>query len=698
MDLSQLNENQKQAVTTTKGPLLILAGAGSGKTRVLTTKIAYLIQEKNISPYNILAITFTNKAANEMLTRVNNMVGSVANNMQISTFHSFGLKIVRENIKSLGYDSNFTILDADDSLSVVKRVLKNMNLDVKIYNPKAFKQKISSLKNEMVSPLEYNNYVASEYDKVFVKAYSKYEETLRSNNAFDFDDLLLKPLELFKKEPTILEKYQERFQYILVDEYQDTNEPQYLFTKYLAKNHQNICVVGDIDQSIFSWRGANYRNILNFEKDYENPKMIVLDINYRSTQNILDAANNVIINNVNRKEKNLKSIKEQGPLIKYFKAFNEKDEAFYVARKIKELKQKGHKYNEMTIIYRTNAQSRVVEEVLIKEKIAYKIIGGVNFYLRKEIKDVLAYLKLIHNPSDETSLLRIINTPRRGIGLKSIENISNKATKERTTMFDAIDSGKELIFKETIIDLINKSKKMTLTELLDELLDKSGIRQSYIMEKTLEADIRLENLNEFKSITKSFEDRYGIVSLEDFLHEVSLVSEVDHTGEADQVNLMTIHAVKGLEFDNVFIIGLEEGLFPHQNSMFDNNELEEERRLAYVAITRARENLFLVNTRQRMFFGKFQNNLTSRFINEIDESLLDKEFKDEEKVVKHVETDFYSEEDVEYQVGDFVYHDVFGNGKVTEISGSLISVAFKLPYGVKKIIKNHKSLRRIKDE
>lgn len=696
MDLTNLNKNQKDAVMTTEGALLVLAGAGSGKTKVLTTRIAYLIEEKNISPYNILAITFTNKAAKEMKQRITDLVGPIAKNMQISTFHSFGVKIMRENYDLLGYESNFVILDSDDSLSVIKSILKEKNLDPKIYNPRAIRNKISSCKNELMTPDAYERFAVSEFEKIVLDVYRKYQNKLKQNNSLDFDDLLILPIELFKKHPESLEHYQDKFKYILIDEYQDTNEAQYIFTKMIAAKYKNICVVGDPDQAIYSFRGANYRNILNFEKDYKNASSIVLEENYRSTKNILDAANCVIKNNQGRKEKNLKCMGDDGDKVSYYRAYDEKDEARYCINEAKKLIDNGVDADSIALLYRTNAQSRVIEEEFLKANVPFRIIGSFYFYNRKEIKDLLAYLRLIHNDKDNVSLVRVINEPKRGIGLKTVQNLQAKADLAGTSIYDAIDSSKELEFKKIIESLKKVSEELTLTELVDKVLDVTGMRKELEDEKSLEADIKLENLEEFKSITKSFEDREGVISLEDFLLEVSLVSDVeDYKNEGHKVSLMTIHSVKGLEFSYVFVVGLEEGIFPHMNSLMDSSELEEERRLCYVAITRAKKKLHLVNARQRMLFGKDQINPVSRFIKEIDENLLF-QVGVKEKQEKHIsKEDMYTKESTDYEIGDYVFHDVFGAGRVVEVQKSLLGVAFKMPYGIKKVMKNHKSIKKV---
>ena len=696
MNLDTLNKEQKEAVLKTDGALLVLAGAGSGKTRVLTTRIAYLIEDKKVSPYEILAITFTNKAAKEMKDRLIKLIGEVAKNIQVSTFHSFGLKIVRENCELLGYDHNFVILDSDDTLTVIKRILKELNLDPKIYNPTAIKNKISGCKNELITPDGYERFAVSEYEKVVLEVYRRYSKTLQRNNSLDFDDLLVLPLKLFQEHKEVLEKYQNRFRYVLIDEYQDTNEAQYLLSKMISAKYKNICVVGDPDQAIYSWRGANYKNILNFEKDYKDSTTILLEENYRSTKNILDAANCVIKNNQGRKEKNLWSKNGDGDKLTYYRAYDEREEAQYVIREIKKMLTNGVKEEEIAVLYRTNAQSRILEEEFLKANLPFRVVGSFYFYARKEIKDLIAYLRLIHNEKDNVSLLRIINTPKRGIGLKTIQNLIEKADREETSIYEAITNGKELEFKKIIEDLKKVSDSVTLTELVDKVLDASGMKKELENEKSLEADIRLENLEEFKSITKSFEEREGVISLEEFLLEVSLVSDVEEYKDGhDRISLMTVHSVKGLEFDNVFVVGLEEGIFPHMNSLMDSQQLEEERRLCYVAITRARKKLYLVNARRRVLFGKDQVNPASRFIQEIDSNLVESNQKEEKKEEKFDKTETIRKEAIDYQVGDYVYHEVFGAGRVVEVSGSLVSVAFKMPHGIKKLMKNHKSLSKV---
>ena len=698
MNLEELNERQREAVLYNDGPLLIIAGAGAGKTKTLTTKIAYLIEKKKVAPENILAITFTNKAAKEMKDRLFKTIGQTAKYLEVSTFHSFGLKLLRENYDALGYDKNFVIMDSDDSLTVVKKIIKDIGYDPKIYNPRAIRNKISSCKNEMTTPEAYERYAASDFEKVVQEVYAKYEKKLQRNNSVDFDDLLLLPIELFKKNPDILNKYQDLYQYILIDEYQDTNEAQYILTKMLSAKNRKITCVGDDSQSIYSFRGANYKNILNFEKDYKDAKTILLEQNYRSTSNILDAANQVIKNNKMRKDKNLWTSRGIGEKIKYYRAYNERDEAQYVIRKIKELTNRNVEYKDIAVLYRTNAQSRVLEEEMLKENLPYRVIGSFYFYSRKEIKDLIAYLRLIHNSKDNVSLLRVINTPKRGIGLKTIENLTIQADAMGVSIYEAISSGKELEFKNLIEKLKEMSKDLTLTELIDKVLDASGMKKELEDEKTLEAEVRLENLEEFKSITKTFEEREGLISLEDFLLEISLISDVEeYKDDPNRISLMTVHSVKGLEFDHVFVVGMEEGIFPHINSLMDNSELEEERRLCYVAITRAKDDLHLVNARRRTLFGKEQINPVSRFLGEINKDLIETNVKDElpQKEEKINTGEMFREEDVDYQVGDFVYHETFGTGKVVEVTNTLVSVAFKHPHGIKKLMKNHKKLSKV---
>lgn len=696
--VDSLNDRQKEAVVNTDGPMLILAGAGSGKTKVLTTKVAYLIEEKNIDPNNILTITFTNKAAKEMKERIFKLEGNSAFYIQISTFHSFGLKILKENCELLGYEKNFTILDSDDSLSIIKKIMKELNIDANKYNPKAIKNVISNNKNEIIDPEKYSLYVNTDFDEIALEVYRKYEKSLKINNAVDFDDLLILPLKLFNNNPGVLQKYQEKYKYVFIDEYQDTNEPQYILSKMISAKYKNITVVGDADQAIFTWRGANYKNILNFEKDYKDAKVVLLEENYRSTKTILNAANNVIKNNKVRKEKNLWTQNEEGSKITYYKAFDEKDESNYVVNEIKKLIEKGVNPKDICVLYRANAQSRTVEEAFLTSNISYNIVGSYAFYNRKEIKDLIAYLKLIYNNKDDVSLLRVINYPKRGIGNKAIENLAIKSNVLDKSLYEVIDSGKELDFKNMIEEIKKEESHLTLTELIDMVLDKSGMKKSLEDEKSIEADIRLENLEEFKSIAKAMEINEGIVSLEELLDKLALVSDVSEqkNDNEDKVTLMTMHAVKGLEYDYVFIVGVEEGLFPHSNSLESNDELEEERRLCYVAITRAKKKLYLINARSRILYGKVSSNVPSRFINEISDEYIETIGKKEDiNVFKpKIDKNKMMNEDNDLHPGDMVNHDKYGFGVVVTIDGSIATISFKRD-GLKKLMKNHKSIHKM---
>ena len=697
MNLESLNKKQKEAVLHEKGPMLVLAGAGSGKTKVLTSRIAYLI-EKGISPQNILAITFTNKAAKEMQERVAKLINYGARNIQISTFHSLGLKIIKENYEFLGYQKNFIILDSDDTLTVVKKLMKELNMNPKYYNAKEIRNKISSAKNELISTKDFSKI---EFDSKIITLYKKYCEKLKKGNSVDFDDLLILPIQLFKTSKSILESYQERYKYILIDEYQDTNQAQYIFSKLLARKYRNIFVVGDNDQAIYRFRGANYKNILNFEKDYPDCKTILLEENYRSTKTILNAANSVIKNNKMRKDKNLWSNNEEGSKIEYVKVDDEKKEADYISKTIINLITNGAEYENIAILYRSNAQSRIIEESMLKNNIPYRIIGSFYFYNRKEIKDLLCYLRLINNPNDDESLLRVINVPKRGIGEKTIENLTKVAEENNTSLFEAINSGKELLFKNLILNIIEKSKKLSLTELVDEILIESNMKEELTKEHSLENEIRLENLEEFKSITKNFENEYGEVSLDNFLNEISLVADIsEHKEEKNRVSLMTVHAVKGLEFNYVFVAGMEEEIFPHYNSIREgtNEAIEEERRLCYVAITRAKQKLWLLNTKQRTLFGQTKYNMPSRFIDEIDKKYINYN-KETTNIINKIKTikkeRMYLDNNQEFKEGDHINHTEYGEGVIISVDKSIITVAFAHPYGVKKLMKNHRSISKI---
>ena len=696
MNIEQLNSEQLKAVNHIDGPMLVLAGAGSGKTKVLTTRIANLI-ENGVKPYNILAITFTNKAAGEMRERVNNIIN--AHDAFIGTFHSFGLKIIRENSALFNLTSAFTLIDTEDQTSIIKKIMKDINITDKMISPAFIKSKISFIKNNMLSDSEIANFLISENEKIAVKIYYEYEKILKRNNTLDFDDLLKKPVELFNNNKEVLEKYQDKFKYILIDEYQDTNEVQYKLVKLLSKKYLNLFVVGDPSQSIYAFRGANYQNILNFEKDFKGCTVIKLPQNYRSTQTILDAANEVISHNKQRKDLDLFSDLGQGVKIKYIRTFNDSMENKRVVDEIQKLYEEGYNRKDMAIFYRTNAQSRSIEDALVKANIPYKVFGSFYFYKRKEIKDLLAYLKLIANPSDDVSLERVINEPKRKIGDKTIENLREKARSLNISMFEAIDSGKELEFKNLILNLIEISKDTSITGLIDKTLELSKMKETYENDKSLESDIRLENLMEFRSVSETYEKETGNVNLSDFLMEVSLVSDAaEYSLDADAVTLMTVHSAKGLEFKVVFIIGLEENIMPISKALYDDEELEEERRLMYVAITRAKEKLYLLNAGRRMLYGNMQMNPPSRFISEISDNLLDKE---ETKNEMHsLKTKLlYSDDNTsgeEFKNGDIVTHLTFGKGVVVSVDDKFITIAFHQRFGVKKFLKNYKGIRKVK--
>ena len=690
--LDGLNKEQKEAVLHKEGPCLVLAGAGSGKTKVLTTRIANMINE-GIYSGNILAITFTNKAAKEMRDRISNMTNN--NYAFVGTFHSFGLRIIRENTEKLGLTSNFTIIDSDDVSSVIKKIMKEFDISTKEYSVSYIRNKISFIKNEMLSDAEVDKYLNSPPEKVAVKVYREYEKILKRNNAVDFDDLLKRPVELFMQNDDILDKYQEKYRYILIDEYQDTNEVQYKLVKLLASKYRNLFVVGDVNQSIYGFRWSNYKNILNFEKDYPDSKSITLNQNYRSTNTILNAANSVIKNNIERKEVNLYSTFGDGVKIKYFRGNDEKDEVKLVVDEIKKLLDEGYDYNDFAILYRTNAQSRNVEDAILKVNWPYKVVGSYYFYKRKEIKDLLCYLRLISNHQDDVSLERVINVPKRGIGDTSINNLRSIARENNECMFKCLSKPKEVEFKKLILELTEDAKDKDLTELIDVVLEKSGMKEELEKEHTLEADIRLENLMEFKSITENYQKETGTVNLEDFLEDISIVADQsEHETLDNAVTLMTMHAAKGLEFKVVFLIGMEEGIMPHSMSLNEESELEEERRLCYVGITRAKERLYITNAKRRMLFGNTSMNPPSRFIREIDNNLIEKEeSKTENKVFN--KTNFYEGDRIDYKHGEIVMHASFGKGVVVDNDERFVTVAFDKRFGIKKFLNNYQGLRRI---
>jgi DNA helicase-2/ATP-dependent DNA helicase PcrA len=621
-----------------------MAGAGSGKTRVLTHRIAYLIATRKAAPWNILAITFTNKAAREMQERVARLVGAAANDIWVSTFHSMCVRILRRHITRIGFSSNFTILDSADQLSVVKSCLKELNLDTKKFDPRAMQSGISSAKNELATVAEYETKAGNDFfQKQVARIYSLYQKKLRHNNSLDFDDLIMKTIELFQSEPDVLADYQTKFSYIHVDEYQDTNRAQYMLCKLLAERNHRICVVGDSDQSIYRWRGADISNILNFEQDYPEASTIMLEQNYRSTSTILDAANGVIANNFSRKPKKLWTDKGAGGKIRVYSADSEHAEGYYISSEINRNLSQGRQYGDHAILYRTNAQSRVIEEILIKSDIPYQIIGGIRFYERKEIKDILAYLRLVSNPDDDLSLQRIINVPKRGIGTVTMDKLSESAGRLGVSMFrlllDHLDevevAGKTrealVSFRDQVANLHAMTEYLSVTELAEQMIEMTQYRLELMREKSIEAQSRLENIAEFLSVTMDFERRNEDKSLVAFLTDLALIADIDsmdkeeETSAKDTVVLMTMHSAKGLEFPVVFIIGMEEGVFPHSRAWSETAELEEERRLAYVGITRAKELLYLTCAYTRTLYGRTMSNMPSRFLQEIPERLIETE-------------------------------------------------------------------------
>lgn len=691
--LEGLNENQIKAVKHIDGPCLVIAGAGSGKTKVLTTRIAYLI-EQGIKPWNILAITFTNKAANEMRERLDLLVNQEPG--FVGTFHSLGLRIIRENHELFNLTNNFTILDSDDVLSIIKKLLKEKSYDPKEYSPSYIRNRISFIKNENLSRGEVEKYFNTKAEQVAFEIYDAYEELLSKNNSVDFDDLLRLPVKLFNEHEEILEKYQEKFKYILVDEYQDTNEVQYQFNKKLSNKYMNIFVVGDPNQSIYAFRNANFKNILNFEKDFPNTTVIPLDQNYRSTNYILDTANSIIKNNKERKELQLKGNIGEGIKTKYIRTYDDKNEINVVIEEIKKLINEGYEYKSIGVLYRTNSQSRLVEEMFLKANVPYKIVGAYYFYARKEIKDLLCYLKLISNLNDDVALRRVINVPKRGIGETSINKLEKEARYNHIAMFEAISDKKQMAFKELILDLRKQASDLSLTELIDLILEKTGMKKELEADKSLESELRLDNLMEFKSITASYEEQTGSVNLGDFLAEVSLVADVsEHKSDGNEVTLMTIHSAKGLEFDAVFLVGMEEGLFPHQQSLLEDGGLEEERRLCYVGITRAKKRLYLTNAKRRMLYGKETFNPPSRFIDEINKEYLDVVNPSLDEPKKIDKSEYYSDTSEDYRAGDVVMHQIYGRGTVVLVEDNFITIAFAKNYGIRKLLKSYKGLNKL---
>ena len=747
--LTGMNDRQAEAVQTTDGPLLIMAGAGSGKTRVLTHRIAYLIDEKLVNPWNILAITFTNKAAREMKERAFSL-NPATEDCLIATFHSMCVRILRREADHIGYNRNFTIVDPGEQRTLMKRILKNLNLDPKKWNERAILGTISNAKNDLIDEVAYENMAGDMYTEIVAKCYTAYQKELRQSEAMDFDDLIMLTLRLFDQNPDVLTYYQQRYQYIHVDEYQDTNHAQYQLVKLLASRFKNICVVGDADQSIYGWRGADMQNILDFEKDYPEAKVVLLEENYRSTKTILQAANEVIRNNRNRRPKNLWTQNEDGEEIVYYRANDEQDEALFVARTIDQLTREGYSHRDFAVLYRTNAQSRTVEEALLKANIPYTMVGGTKFYSRKEIRDVISYLNLIANPSDNISYERVVNEPKRGVGPGTVEKIRNFAASQNVSLLEAssqimlsLVKGKAaqsvFDFANLILNLREQLDELTVTELVEIVLEKTAYTEQLVAQGTLESQARIENIEEFLSVTKNFDEHSendteetGLDKLSRFLNDLALVADTDDAGtqESSEVTLMTLHAAKGLEFPVVFIIGMEENVFPLSRATEEEDELEEERRLAYVGITRAEKVLFLTNANSRLLYGKTNYNRPTRFLNEISSDLLNYQglarpantsfkasyvngktvqfgqgtslaqaLQERKRQVgpssisssqlpfgKNIEA---TQPDLNWAIGDIAHHKKWGDGTVLEVSGSGSSLELKINFpevGLKKLL------------
>ena len=733
--LDKMNPQQKEAILTTEGPLLVMAGAGSGKTRVLTHRIAYLMSEKQVSPYNILAITFTNKAAREMKERVEKLIGERGKDVWISTFHSMCVRILRRDIDLIGYDLNFGILDDADQLSVIKTVMEDLNLDPKRQSPKYFLSQISNAKNELKTPSDLNKEFENED---VIRVYEKYQQTLFKNNRVDFDDLLMLTVHLFEKHPEVLSFYQNKFQYIHIDEYQDTNHAQYKIVTLLAEKFRNICVVGDSDQSIYSWRGANIENILSFESDYPDASVVLLEQNYRSKQMIQNAANDVIKNNSGRRDKQLWSDRGEGEAIEYHRASDGDVEANYIADKIAYMRRDAYDYHDFAVLYRTNSQSRAIEQALLRQNIPYRLVGGQSYFKRKEIKDLMAYLRLICNPDDDLSFVRVVNEPKRGIGAASIDKLSHFAAESELSLMSSIQDATGVVAKATLNKLMDfktmiymlraQIEDHSLASFIDLVLSQTGYLEMLENENTIEADSRIDNLGEFKSMATQFED----VDLDEILAEeeseeraddlptmtkliillndlmLQTDTETEEEANESKVTLMTIHAAKGLEFPVVFICGFEDGIFPLRSAIEQGaDDLEEERRLAYVAITRAEDLLFITNAQSRYQYGMRSANPESMFIREISETYLNKtgiesrprpsftlkeamESKAPKRQIKTVSLNSGSS----WNSGDKVEHDTFGEGVVVGVKGEVISIAFSAPHGIKKLMGSHPALKK----
>lgn len=725
--LNGMNPRQKEAVIHTEGPLLIMAGAGSGKTRVLTHRIAYLIEEKQVNPWNILAITFTNKAAKEMKERVARLMKTGGNDVWVSTFHSMCVRMLRRDIDKIGYNKAFTISDPSEQQTLMKRILKERNIDPKKYDPRAILSQISNAKNELMTPNDYRETASSPFEKIVADCYDDYQKELRRNQAVDFDDLIMLTIRLFQDSPEMLDYYQNKFHYIHVDEYQDTNHAQYTLVNLLAKRFKNLCVVGDADQSIYGWRGANMENILNFEKDYADAEVVLLEQNYRSTKMILKAANDVIGNNSNRKKKKLWTDNDDGEKITYYRGQSEHDESRYIVSKMQEeMRERGLAYGDFAVLYRTNAQSRVIEENLLKSNIPYKMVGGHKFYDRKEIRDVLAYLRLIANPEDNMSFERVVNVPKRGIGPGTVDKLRTASNQYGWSMLETAlnvsitpiagkAAGELEAFGFMMKDLRQMQEYLPVTELVEEVLKRSGYLKALKAEQTLESETRIENIQEFLSVTQQFEkDSSEDKSLLTFLTDLALVSDLDNLEEeqTSEVTLMTLHAAKGLEFPIVFLIGVEEGVFPLSRALMEENELEEERRLAYVGITRAEQKLYITNAYSRMLYGRTQANPASRFIAEISEEALESgnqftgntPFRSSGSPVSRMQatkatSSIYQSpvssktesgaEKLGWSVGDKALHKKWGTGTVVKVSGDANNLELDIAFpeqGIKRLL------------
>lgn len=739
--LKGLNDKQLEAVTHMDGAMLVIAGAGSGKTRALTHRIAHMIKDLGVSPWNVLAVTFTNKAANEMKARIVKLLQhkdsiamlegfgdllSLAEVQQttyydlptVGTFHSICVRILRKNIQLLDYENSFAIYDTADQQILIKRVMNDMNIDLKKINPKAVLGHISNAKNQLIGPDDYRNFASDYFSEKVADIYPRYQRELMRSNALDFDDIIMKTVKLFQEHPDVLNMYQEKFRYISVDEYQDTNRAQYELIRLLAKKYGNLCVIGDVDQSIYGWRGATIQNIMDFEKDYPDARIVVLEQNYRSTQTILDASNLIIEKNQQRKEKKLWTNRGEGDKIKHWLADNERHEGELIAHEIKKLLMGSEvpRYNDFVILYRTNAQSRVVEEVFIRNGVPYRLVGGLKFYERKEIKDILAYLRVIQNPNDTVSLLRIINNPSRKIGAKTLEMIQNFGSQTNLSFWNAMLLANEIeglggkadaveTFVKLIKELQDLNTRFSAGGMIKHVLDLSGYKKM-LDDGSVEGEARLENIRELITVAQKYDKLDSGTSLSIFLEEVSLIADIDTLDNTDNaVTLMTVHSAKGLEFPHVFITGLEEGIFPHSRSLFDPQQLEEERRLMYVAMTRAMDSLYLLHARSRTLYGDSRANAPSQFLADIAGELVEANFGGhgarnhlsvKDIIDRPIPVELDQGVDVEFGVGDRVKHNIFGTGIVVNITGGVATIAFEdSKVGVKKLALSVAPLRKV---